>query len=68
MHDSERDGWNSNRSMVEVSEEDYKAVLPVLLDTVKAINLGCYQSILIYDFFKDNILYYCCPVKLLQTK
>lgn len=58
MHDSERDGWNSNRSMVEVSEEDYKAVLPVLLDTVKAINLGCYQSILIYDFFKDNILYY----------
>lgn len=58
IHDGVRDDLCPSRSMDEMSDEDYNAVLPVVLDTVKAVNFGCYQSILIYDFLKDNVLYY----------
>lgn len=38
-------------------DEDYKAVIPVLLDAIRAFGQGSYQTIMVYDSIRDEVLY-----------
>ena len=51
---------SSNSESVESEElgENYINEIPVILDTIRTVNRGCYQSIIVYDLIRDEVLYF----------